>query len=1019
MKIAHLADIHIRLIKYHDNYRKSFDELYSSLRKENPDIIVVVGDIFHSKNNLSPEAIELASSLFSNLAKISKTIITPGNHDMILSNKNRMDAITPVIANLKNSNLIYLKGSAIHREDNFVFNHLSLYDIENRVEPKEDDINIALYHGAIAGSKTDTGWVIEKGDNDISIFKGCDYAMLGDIHKANQVLDTEGRVRYCGSLIQQNFGEDTEKGYLLWDIQDKDNFVCEFVPVKNECNFINVPFGEEDFPENSMVRVLLPDNLTKQEIDDYLFHISTIKTPKLLTSITEKGFKKKGEGLKVNTDDLQLDEVQEKFLTEFIENNVEDEKIKLNVLKISKNYEVPQEKNINVNWTLDSVKWENLFCFQGSNSINFNDKPGILGIFGQNYSGKSSVIETILLGLFNATSKTINRNSEYINENEDEGLIELSLTSGDTVFEITRDFKRKGDSASCSVEFKIDGEPMNGQSRTDTDKIIQSYIGSKEDFVNTTISNQFGSLEFVESRPTQRRELISRFFGLDIFKEKHTKVSKDYLESKSSLDILQKKIDNSIPIKEYEELIREAQDELKSSQEKLLELKTKQTEKTIEHSEIIHKIKELPQDLKSVSSLEQKETSFNKILSDLEQETEVLQQKVSSLEEKISKIEEERNSINLVKLKKTKEEIDLLKIKLEEVSGIDKDFSKKEDQIEKAKTTIKVPPCHVDNKNCCKVIEARKFLESQQVIISNIEKAQKLSKVLTTKIDSLDESTILSNINKREQLDLLIEGCTKELDGYSLKLKEKEHTKEKVSLELRVLRQELKEAAKTRELFLRKEEIFKQKDLVEKELEDIRSSIKSLDSYIAQDNRKIGGFEEKINSINDIQKEYNEKLFEYESLEILRSAYHNKGIPLMIIKEKIHILNDEIALLLGGLVNFSIFLEEDENVEIMIHHQGQKPRSINLGSGAEKIFASIVIRIALMNISNLSKAELFIFDEPATGLDQEHMEKFMTILDVVKKNYRNVILISHLESLKENVDHQIDVTKNNDVSVLS
>ena len=48
-----------------------------------------------------------------------------------------------------------------------------------------------------------------------------------DIHKTNQILDTEGRVRYPGSTVQQNFGETDDKGFLIWDIESKTKFSCK------------------------------------------------------------------------------------------------------------------------------------------------------------------------------------------------------------------------------------------------------------------------------------------------------------------------------------------------------------------------------------------------------------------------------------------------------------------------------------------------------------------------------------------------------------------------------------------------------------------------------------------------------------------------------------------------------------------------------------------------------------------------------------------------------------------------
>ena len=71
-KIAHLADIHIRLSKMHGVYRNVFEQLYKSLRENTIDIIVLVGDLFHSKNSLSPEAVDLGSEFLRKLSEIAK-----------------------------------------------------------------------------------------------------------------------------------------------------------------------------------------------------------------------------------------------------------------------------------------------------------------------------------------------------------------------------------------------------------------------------------------------------------------------------------------------------------------------------------------------------------------------------------------------------------------------------------------------------------------------------------------------------------------------------------------------------------------------------------------------------------------------------------------------------------------------------------------------------------------------------------------------------------------------------------
>ncbi len=54
-KIAHCADIHIRLFKRHEEYRESFNTFYEQLRQTDltDGVIVVAGDILHAKTDMS------------------------------------------------------------------------------------------------------------------------------------------------------------------------------------------------------------------------------------------------------------------------------------------------------------------------------------------------------------------------------------------------------------------------------------------------------------------------------------------------------------------------------------------------------------------------------------------------------------------------------------------------------------------------------------------------------------------------------------------------------------------------------------------------------------------------------------------------------------------------------------------------------------------------------------------------------------------------------------------------------
>ena len=207
MKIAHISDTHIRNFKYHYEYKTAFADLYNKLKQMSPDIIVHTGDIAHTKTQLSPEFFQMCSSFLYNLAEIAPTYIILGNHDGNLKNDTRQDAITPIVEALEHNNIHLLKNSGETKiNEKITFNVLSVFDRENWVKPTDSEaINIALYHGSIHGCQTSQGYVIDEGEDSIDIFNDFDFAMLGDIHK-QQRMDKEGRVRYAGSTVQQNFG---------------------------------------------------------------------------------------------------------------------------------------------------------------------------------------------------------------------------------------------------------------------------------------------------------------------------------------------------------------------------------------------------------------------------------------------------------------------------------------------------------------------------------------------------------------------------------------------------------------------------------------------------------------------------------------------------------------------------------------------------------------------------------------------------------------------------------------------
>lgn len=231
-KIIHLADIHIRTFRQHDEYKEVFKTLISQITdlvkafKKEEIRILIAGDLVHQKIVISNEQLILGIWFLRKLEEMAPVIIIAGNHDLLENNKDRIDSITPMVQCLPDANINYFKESRCYLDDNIVWCVYSIFEgnktpaIEAaRLEFGPDKKYIGLFHAPVINAKTDIGYDIDHGAG-LDIFEGCDMVMLGDIHKRQVFFHKGIPIAYPSSLIQQNFGENVNKhGFLLWDVE--------------------------------------------------------------------------------------------------------------------------------------------------------------------------------------------------------------------------------------------------------------------------------------------------------------------------------------------------------------------------------------------------------------------------------------------------------------------------------------------------------------------------------------------------------------------------------------------------------------------------------------------------------------------------------------------------------------------------------------------------------------------------------------------------------------------------------
>jgi exonuclease SbcC len=1024
--IAHLADTHIKNLKYHYEYKIVFEQLYQTLRERKVDYIVHCGDIAHTKTQISPEFVEMCSDFFRSLAEIAPTYIILGNHDGNLKNSSRQDALTPIVAALDLPQLHLLKNSGeIHLNDEVCLNVLSVFDRDSWSKPTDNSkINIALYHGSISNCKTDTNWTMSFGEDDISIFDNFDFAMLGDIHR-RQFLDKEGRIWYPGSTVQQNHGETNDKGVLIWDIKSKDDWEIEPIVLQNPKPFVTVqltPHGKipkkTDVPQNARLRLVstnnLPLNVMRRAIDIAKHRFKPESISFLNRASGQRGnVEEITDGLK--TENLRDPKVQEELISEYLKDHQVPSETLEKVYELNRTYnkiiEEKEEVSRNVNWKLSRFEFNNLFNYGKGNSVNFDKLNGVIGIFGKNFSGKSSIIDAALYTLFNTTSKNERKNLNVINQNCESGDGKLTIECNNKIYTIKRDSKKyikrlKGEEtleAKTDLNFEVydpvtdEVTSLNGVTRNQTDANIRKYFGTIDDFMVSSLASQHGALAFIEEGSTRRKEIIAKFLDLEIFENKFRMAKENSVEAK----VLIKKHKN----RDYNEEIDQCTSTLDAAQVSSMTLslehetlKIKKEKESGALQALQSQIDSAPRELIDIHNLmeQQKKGAITvvSLSSKIREQTEQIENKIAAVVE----LREARKIINHKKLTEDQVQIDELNQKLKEIQGKIVNINRKEKLLSGIPCGDTFPKC--------------KFIRDANVAVATLEQTQNEMSDANLLLSSLSPEVVRLKLQEYDTLNNSIKTHESKITNLELSREKNKTTKAKTQFSLKTITEKVTEYEENKEAIENLENLMQERKACKKRIQLLDVDIARSQEEVLKTVKLIGSCEQKLENLKEQKQEHADLQNSYAAYDLFMQCMHPNGIAYDVIKKKIPVINQEIARILANIVDFEIFFESFGNkFDIFIKHPLYDERPIEMASGAEKTMAAMAIRLSLLSVSSLPTSDTFILDEPGTALDEENMEGFIRILELVKVYFKNVLLISHLDSLKDCVDMQIVIDK--------
>ncbi len=1039
-KIYHIADVHIRNVKRHNEYRQVFEKMFDEIRKRGTEdsIIYLAGDIAHAKLELSPELVREISWLFTECSKLCETILITGNHDCNMNNSDRLDVLTPIVEALNLPNFTYLRDTQVYSIGGVDFSVFSIFDKRENWIPANKlfgNKKIALFHGPLDTSQTDIGYVVSSRHFTPDMFDGYDLALLGDIHKRQIIKSPKGcTIAYAGSLIQQNFGETLDKhGLLVWDL---DTMNYEEIDINNDYGYYtmdidngNVP-NVSNMPKNPRLRVRL-SNTDTADTKKVIAEIKQLYGVDDFTIIRTDSLSKSKTGNrnnKLDFEDITDVNYQNSLINDYISRMMpfvtKEDLDGLEVINRDINSRITHDDiQRNIHWKPVKFEFSNMFSYGENNKIDFTKVGGLMGLFAPNAAGKSSLFDAISFCLYDKCSRAF-KASNILNNRKTDFVCHLHFQIDGIDYHIERTAKtiNKGKNVKVDVQFwKEEGglnTILNGTERRDTNNIIEQYVGKYEDFILTALSLQGNNALFIDKSQSERKDLLAQFMGINIFDKLYDIATEDIKE----VSILIKNFKKT----DFTSELAEKRIEFIDKNAELKNLEKDLENKLFDVSDLSDKILSLTKELVpidgnvNINELTQSKTKLESTLNGYTASFETKQTAITTntkLIADVSKSMEDKKEFYIsedVSIPVEEAHHNYLQAEVD-YNQADTKQQLLRQQIQSAKDKI----AHLDNheydpncKFCC-----------DNVFVKDALKAKEELEVLEDSLDySLDDlSGYLNIINlfepSKEQFKEFLELSTKYHRGYSAIETEKAELNG-LTTKIQLAQHQLEVVEENIRKYYENEQTIKRNTQIETVINGLQKTKKEIETEIVQINKQISSVNGSISSISSFVEGIKKRMNEVKDLEEKNRLYtyyldsvKRDGIPYELISKALPVIENEVNNILAQVVDFGCVMEMDgKSINAKIVYDDQE-WPLEMCSGMEKFVSGLAIRVALINICNLPRPNFLVIDEGFGTLDSDNLSSLFMMMQYLKTQFDFIWVISHLEQMRDIVDGLIEIKK--------
>ena len=682
-----------------------------------------------------------------------------------------------------------------------------------------------------------------------------------------------------------------------------------------------------------------------------------------------------------------------------------DEILKLNSVVDNKLVLSQTEATPFKRWFIKNIEFSNFLSYGENQKIDFEKCDGISVVESNppNFGGKTVLSVDLLLFLFfNETTKT-SKAEEVFNRFTDKNHVKVKgeiIIDGEEYIIVRNIERKKAKSGDWNVKTELDffkklsdGSLLNftGEQRRETEAFIKTSIGSKEDFLMTILTTATNLEDLIDSKPTARGQVLSRFMGLDFLKRKEDAAKEIYSEfSKTMMSNIYNSEQLKTDIETYEGQIVELNNGIEGFKKSLIETGEKITKGQDYRDNLLKGKHNIDKEISLLSP-----TKIQEDINGLDLDKRKV---VSQLNE--VKVVEPSSFYHEDKHDEVKDEINNL---LKEVIRIDTEISAINTLKSSVEGGIKCEHCGIELMNAA--ITNAKIAELDGLIMQKTQKEGLMQDLISKEqgftqlkkeFDEYEKNKLI-----KEKYEVSIESIDLKIEGLKVKLDRYNEVQDKIV-----------ENNKTDALLIkagnRLEELEREKTQTQRNIDNNTYQIKSLTEKIDTNKKNI------VKIAEEAEKEKIYKVF----LEI----YGKNGVSKLIMKTMMPLINGELQRLLEDSSHFRLEIRINDKNEVeflMVDNNTQVEKLMSSGSGYERTIASLALRAVLSKICSLPKPNIIVFDEVFGKISNDNLEMVSEFFTKIKEYFEKIFVITHNPLVNNWADNVIKIRKDENISYVS